>query len=792
MSTPDLLPLALYFVFHPDCEASRNLAEGMYRELRLGFLSGDSGSPSTPTWIRASLDEKGVLAPPIRFELAERNLIVLLCSHRLVEDAEWVRAVLKLHETIPTTPGDKTRPISTEADASGRDIHGLNQLLPVAVEDSFYRLGPIYQDRNPVRLFHLMSRDGGTLRETERAQAALRRSILEHLAHTILFEKATHARDLRVFLSHAKRDGTKIASQLRDGIRQFAQMIPWYDENDLPWAHTYENLLTKNAQSMTAGMIAVVTDAYPSRPWCRREIGLARQPCRLGEPTDSTGKVWTVQPVVAVMAPDSNWNTGLAALERVPRIGWSQDAPVERVERIVDRLVLEMMTQYVNRAIAEKLSADHTGNDACFLTWVPDTWSLAELAKHLDNRQEIRWIVYPGVGLSPSEHEGLKTQLRLFHQDTQLKSFREWKARVAEGKNAAGPGQPFDKLPAEGGPGRLSIALSAGGLNEELAHAGLLLEHVNEAMIRLVMRGMELGHRIVFGGSLNSSEASLTNSMFDAALRWIEIAKDPIESSRVSAVDLQQPKKWPLANYSAYPYCNHFQPGQRANLLGVCEVIEVVPRALQDPSRKQDRAKRRNQIEERPDLRKLMGDALTEMRQKSTFETDARIVFGGRSTEGKSGKRPSSWMPGILEEVGCSLAKGLTGAPHAAPQPVLIIGALGGCAGQIAGFLRDQSQEWPKELSLDSCADSRREYHLTDTERLGLTQRFQQYQQLLEQYRRQLFDSNSPQVNGISRTLLLEALEPELSLEAVLQLVDRFLNEVQRRQQPMPTVSATG
>jgi len=54
------------------------------------------------------------------------------------------------------------------------------------------------------------------------------------------------------------------------------------------------------------------------------------------------------------------------------------------------------------------------------------------------------------------------------------------------------------------------IALSAGGMNDELAVHGIGLEHMEELMVRMAMRLLADGHRLSFGGTLGDPEKDLT------------------------------------------------------------------------------------------------------------------------------------------------------------------------------------------------------------------------------------------------------------------------------------------
>ena len=216
-------------------------------------------------------------------------------------------------------------------------------LLPVALHDSFYRTGPLYEGFNPIRLLDMTVPD---------RVSVLRRAVTEATARLLRGEGIEDPPPLNVFLSHAKRDGRLIAETIRDGVRSFGQLVAWYDSNDLPYGASWKKPMEMAAAEDTAAMIATVTDAYPTRPWCRREAGLARTPVPL-KPKGT--RIWKIQPVVAVHNPESQFVRSSAALDGVPRIGWNELRADETTERIVDRLVLEVLLGQVHRRVSVML-----------------------------------------------------------------------------------------------------------------------------------------------------------------------------------------------------------------------------------------------------------------------------------------------------------------------------------------------------------------------------------------------------------------------------------------------------
>jgi hypothetical protein len=399
-------PIVVYIVHHPDCGEAKRLAAGLFRWFRLGDFAGDAAAAGLPVYYRRTLKGNS-MQPEISWDEAELNVVIVLVDHRMVSDHSWRAAIIKLTKDV--------------TDQRDNEKQNRSLLLPVALHESFYQIGPLYQEFNPVRLLDL---------NEKQMEAVLRRAATEVITRGLQpAEKGGEPPPLNVFLSHAKRDGIRIAEQLRDGIRSFGQLVAWYDANDLPFGAPWQSPMEQAVEEDTAAMIATVTDAYPTRPWCRREAELARTPrcVRNSSEADTPSRVWTLQPVVAVHEPRTAWVHSLPMLAGVPRIGWDENNPVSTTASVVDRLVLEMLLAYTHRRVALRLNKALSHQpDMCFITWVPDTWTLVALKEKLkEKRISVQQIIFPGYGLPTMELTELKPALSIFGADVELKSFEE-------------------------------------------------------------------------------------------------------------------------------------------------------------------------------------------------------------------------------------------------------------------------------------------------------------------------------------------------------------------------------
>ena len=228
---------------------------------------------------------------------------------------------------------------------------------------------------------------------------------------------------LTVFLSHAKKDGISNAQALRDEIFGYGQIKAFYDENDLPIGAVFGNALKDAAKGKsTAAMLAIVTDAYAGRPWCRAEVSLARTPT---EEANYKNR-WFIQPLVAVDALEKERTRGVPEIGNAPTVRWREGAETE----ILDLLMLESLLFAFHRLGARSIAS---GDRRHVINWVPDPPTLFALASHFEkseteaNKQKKDAkkppieIVYPGYGLPKPE---LETYER-FLGNAKLKTFEE-------------------------------------------------------------------------------------------------------------------------------------------------------------------------------------------------------------------------------------------------------------------------------------------------------------------------------------------------------------------------------
>ena len=82
---------------------------------------------------------------------------------------------------------------------------------------------------------------------------------------------------LRVFLSYARKDGRDIAKSVRFAMQEYGEVQVFMDEHDIKPGDQWRQRLADELSDGSA-MLAIITDRYASRPWCREELLKFREP----------------------------------------------------------------------------------------------------------------------------------------------------------------------------------------------------------------------------------------------------------------------------------------------------------------------------------------------------------------------------------------------------------------------------------------------------------------------------------------------------------------------------------
>jgi hypothetical protein len=700
---PTRTPICIYVLWHPAFEDGPVLARAVAewwgasandtRAIGLGIpvyfrsapWSADDALPGEPMPPRPSTatDPEAVRRQrlhvwrrPIELDSAEHNVFVPLVDDHMVDDPSWRRDLVELAR-LHHPPGDPL--------GDGPHVH----LAPLQMTSAWARM-PV--EVSAIKALYVDAwRHAGD--EKKELRQERRRQRVTRLLTQALVRLLRHSKDEKipaeVFLSHAKADlelGPGVAEELRDVAASYGQIEVFYDENDLPSGGDWKRRM-EGAARQNAGFIAVLSDHYATRYWCRREIQLARTPAPSGDEHPAS-HVWTVRPTVVAVTLDTGWSRLVGDLGAVPATRWRPDDR-RQAALVLDQLFREALVAEFHRQYAEFLG--RRVNDAlgsvqadgvALLTWTPDAASLTRLRQAVDGKgRPLRLVAYPGHGFLPTEEEDLDHSLG---PNVEFCSFEQLADRL--GTLDSGGAKSLADLsakPVRSAEPRASapiLGLLVGDADDlpVLGHDGLMSGyslHVDSAVLRVARVWLQSGGRIAYGGTLRKS-VSFTSLLMDAAAAHAQ-PRGPVRDEPAERV---ADPETPLENWLASFKRSNYTVRERAELAGLCRFHFIGP-----------------DIQSTGEPRKTAlahAEQLSEARKALATRVDLAIAIAGKRSHF------SGFMPGVAEEI-CALMPVADASGDPSELRVLLVGEFGGITRQIIRYVLDPDLPMPSSLVLE-------------------------------------------------------------------------------------------
>jgi hypothetical protein len=248
----------------------------------------------------------------------------------------------------------------------------------------------------------------------ERGQTRL----LVQLLNAILVQRhphmpqSAHQPGHGIFVSHAKRDGLDTAKRIVETIGKVNEGLGprcFFDADSLLPGDDYPQRFER---AIGAGsLLAIVTDAYHTRPWCRWELLTAK---RLGRPIVvadlSAGRIERTYPY----------------LGNVPSLCVAASAEGELSDGEVERLTLALLSEALRVELWQQHAAEQlAGRPARLLARPPELVDLVPAAGGAAAGAP-DWVVYPDPPLGSEETE----LLGLAHPQGAVLSLSQARARL--------------------------------------------------------------------------------------------------------------------------------------------------------------------------------------------------------------------------------------------------------------------------------------------------------------------------------------------------------------------------
>ena len=221
------------------------------------------------------------------------------------------------------------------------------------------------------------------------------RHYLEHLRHPEEDDNGLerYLKKVQIFLSHSKHDsyGERIAEKIRDWLHKNSELSSFFDMIDIPAGVRFQDVL--NHRVKTSAVMAVHTDSYSSREWCRREIIEAKR---------------QNVPMIVVNCMTDIDERGFPYMGNVPIVRMDPNE-TGRIEVVIGRLLDEVFKNFLWQCRVEL--AGRSNSDALFMPRPPELISLANPALisapalPADTEVAAPTIVYPDPPLGAEEEQ---------------------------------------------------------------------------------------------------------------------------------------------------------------------------------------------------------------------------------------------------------------------------------------------------------------------------------------------------------------------------------------------------
>lgn len=383
--------LVIYVAWHPKFADGHAIAKTLYEHYRRELYENVAGGTGLSVIYRFEPVPGSNVPIGIDFDDTETSAIVLLIDERWTADLAWVEWGRELME---------------RSDAAGLGV----RVFPVAINGATLRLGITEQAVrwDKWKGFDQEERETKLIADLTYQFCRMLRYYLERLKHPSEEEGTLvqYLRKVQLFLSHSKHDtnGERIAKLIREQLHQGESdsLASFFDVHDIPAGLRFNKIILEMVK--VSAVVAIHTDSYSSREWCRREIIEAK---RCNAPL-----------VVANCISDLD-ERSFPYMGNVPVVRMDPDS-LDRIDYIVSRLLDEVLKDFLWRCRVE-MAKPAASDDIVFLPRPPELISLAGLSKSAEVT-----LVYPDPPIGAEEQ-------RLFEEialTVRLRSMTEWLAET--------------------------------------------------------------------------------------------------------------------------------------------------------------------------------------------------------------------------------------------------------------------------------------------------------------------------------------------------------------------------
>lgn len=359
-------PIALYVIWHPDFLEGKYYAENVFSAFCRNLQNPLGRSSNIPVYFRSVVDKDSGVPIDIQYEEADKNAILLLVDDKMFEDSAWQTYIQNLV----------------------KHKHTNTRVFPVAFSNYSYAI----DNENLIKIQFIKAKDisGADEDETISNRWEFIKSRLFHdIARQLLNEEPvynvskTDDPPVKLFLSHAKKDGEDIAKMFRDHIESNSKLDTFFDTNDIADGHAFDDQIKKHLEK--SAVIIFNTDEYSNREWCRREVIIAkRYRC----------------PILCVLNIKDGEIRSFPYSGNVPTIIWNNN-----MEEIINQTLIQVINNTYSFQLLEKIKNLYSVDNALVLPKAPELFNYIDIEemkkKKLSNDDLV--VLYPEPPLGIEE-----------------------------------------------------------------------------------------------------------------------------------------------------------------------------------------------------------------------------------------------------------------------------------------------------------------------------------------------------------------------------------------------------
>ena len=253
-------PFVLNVLWHPGCADAPDIAEELRRHFASDRYHRIAGGAGVTLLLRDAGEPDSTAPPEIDWAAGEIVGVVALVDNTFAVDSLWMTYLNDLAQ---------------KADKGGL----ATRVFPVALD-----AGALAGLRVQALRWNLWPEGDGLGGRTHRLIRELTHDFARMLRHW-LANRQGHQDDelqryrekIQVFLSHSKHDqqGEAVARAIRSWLHDHSKLASFLDVNDMLAGVRFDAAIEDAIRHGV--LVAIYTDSYSSREWCRREAMLAKR-----------------------------------------------------------------------------------------------------------------------------------------------------------------------------------------------------------------------------------------------------------------------------------------------------------------------------------------------------------------------------------------------------------------------------------------------------------------------------------------------------------------------------------